>query len=245
MGEELKTIGFATAVCLVCSLMLAGVYSGLKPEQDRNKAIDVKVKVLMAFGMDILDDSGRLAKSSDEIEEIFSSQIEGIVLDRDGNEVAEIEPGALTEAQMNVRDESGLKEYYPLYILGDPASDDVKYAIHVSGDALWSLVKGFLALEADLTTISGLAFYEHQETPGLGGEIEKDYFQSRFKKKRFMADGQVRDFRIVKPGQPRDESGHPRADCPPREPPRPHAPIRLPSASDSPPIARKRPLQRG
>ena len=37
MLKELKTIAFATAVCLVCSFSLAFVSSWLKPEQERNK----------------------------------------------------------------------------------------------------------------------------------------------------------------------------------------------------------------
>jgi Na+-transporting NADH:ubiquinone oxidoreductase subunit C len=31
---------------------------------------------------------------------------------------------------------------------------------------------GFIALGSDLTTIRGFGFYQHGETPGLGGEIE-------------------------------------------------------------------------
>jgi Na+-transporting NADH:ubiquinone oxidoreductase subunit C len=42
----------------------------------------------------------------------------------------------------------------------------------VEGKGLWSTLYGFLALDADTTTVRGLAFYQHGETPGLGGEIE-------------------------------------------------------------------------
>ena len=31
---------------------------------------------------------------------------------------------------------------------------------------------GFLALDPDLATIRGLTFYQHGETPGLGGEVD-------------------------------------------------------------------------
>lgn len=31
---------------------------------------------------------------------------------------------------------------------------------------------GYLALDKDLNTVKGIIFYEHGETPGLGGEIE-------------------------------------------------------------------------
>ena len=31
---------------------------------------------------------------------------------------------------------------------------------------------GFVALDRDLTTVKGFTFYEHGETPGLGGEVD-------------------------------------------------------------------------
>jgi Na+-transporting NADH:ubiquinone oxidoreductase subunit C len=42
----------------------------------------------------------------------------------------------------------------------------------VEGKGLWSTLYGFLALDADLNTIRGLTFYQHGETPGLGGEVD-------------------------------------------------------------------------
>lgn len=46
------------------------------------------------------------------------------------------------------------------------------YVLPVEGSGLWSTLYGFLALDADGTTIRGLTFYNHGETPGLGGEVD-------------------------------------------------------------------------
>lgn len=43
----------------------------------------------------------------------------------------------------------------------------------VYGAGLWSTMYGYLSLEADGSTIRGLRFYEHGETPGLGDQVEK------------------------------------------------------------------------
>jgi Na+-transporting NADH:ubiquinone oxidoreductase subunit C len=201
VGKELKVIAFAAAVCLICSLLLAAVYSGLKPLQDRNKALDVKIKVLTALGVKVANESGKVTKSAAEIEEMFSAQIEGLVIDSDGK-LVDVAIADLTEEQINKRRDNGLKLYYPLYVATDPDSGRKRYAIHVSGRALWSVVKGYMALEEDGSTIAGMAFYEHQETPGLGGEIEKPFFQNSFREKKFLSDGKVQLFRILKPGQP-------------------------------------------
>jgi len=53
-------------------------------------------------------------------------------------------------------------------------------AIRFAGPGLWGPVKGFLAMNPDLTKILAITFYEQEETPGLGGEIVKDWFRQRF-----------------------------------------------------------------
>jgi len=42
----------------------------------------------------------------------------------------------------------------------------------VRGYGLWSTLHGFVALKGDLNTVVGLGFYQHAETPGLGGEVD-------------------------------------------------------------------------
>lgn len=205
MRDELKTIGFAVVVCLICSLLLAGVYSGLHGAQERNKAFDVKAKVLTALGVKIVD-NGRVVMSREDIQAFFDANVDGIVLDSNGaKEYLAVD--ALTDDDINVRNkESGFKKHYPLYVYVDPQSRQKRYAIHVSGRGLWSVIKGYLALEEDGSTIAGLAFYEHQETPGLGGEIEKPEFQSKFVGKSFLKDGNLVRFLVLKSGQLTDDN---------------------------------------
>lgn len=206
MREQIKTIGFATAVCLVCSILLAFVSSALSGRQERNKANDLMTKVLSVFGEKVTDARGKLLVSTDELDRMFSSRISGIVLDAEsrvlpGRKVEELEPEDISEADKA----TGLKRFYPLYVYSDPQTGKPAYAIHVSGKGLWSTIKGYVALKSDLSTIAGVVFYEHQETPGLGGEIEKPYFQDRFKGKRWLDKGAVRRFRIIKPGAAGDD----------------------------------------
>ena len=47
-----------------------------------------------------------------------------------------------------------------------------KYIFPIYGKGLWSTMYGFIALDKDLKTIKGFTFYEHGETPGLGGEVD-------------------------------------------------------------------------
>ena len=201
MREQIKTIGFATVVCLVCSILLAVVSMALKPRQELNRANDVKSKVLMVFGEKVTDAKGRINVPQSEIDSIFSKRISGIVLDSDGNVIDGKKVDELTPKEISdINAETGLKEYYPLYIYKNEESGKTLYGIHVSGKGLWSTIKGYMALDTDLSTISGMVFYEHQETPGLGGDVEKPYFQDRFKGKKWIEDGKLQTFEITKPG---------------------------------------------
>ena len=54
------------------------------------------------------------------------------------------------------------------------------YSIPISGKGLWSTIYGYIALEPDGETVKGINFYQHGETPGLGGELEKEWFTSNY-----------------------------------------------------------------
>ncbi len=47
---------------------------------------------------------------------------------------------------------------------------------------------GYIALETDATTIIGLRFYDHGETPGLGGEIDDPEWQRLWRGKKIYDD---------------------------------------------------------
>jgi Na+-transporting NADH:ubiquinone oxidoreductase subunit C len=63
--------------------------------------------------------------------------------------------------------------------------------IPVEGKGLWSTLYGFLALDKDVNTIKGLTFYQHAETPGLGGEVDNPKWKALWPgRKAFGDDGQ-------------------------------------------------------
>ncbi len=63
-------------------------------------------------------------------------------------------------------------------------TDDTKrYIFPVRGKGLWSTLKGFIALQPDLKTISYLTFYSHAETPGLGGEVDNEGWKEQWEGK--------------------------------------------------------------
>jgi len=179
MREDTRTLTFAAVVCVTCSLLLSGTAAGLRGFIEANRAFDVKRNIVKAFGYGFDTVDGKKKEwSRDKFESTFEKH------------VAEETAGTL-----------------PLYTWTDDGADNPsKYAFPVSGKGLWSTLYGYLSLNADLETIAGISFYDHKETPGLGAEIEKDWFLSQFAGKRLYAEGTTTKFSVVKPGTPLTET---------------------------------------
>ncbi len=170
MREDTRTLVFAAVVCVSCSLLLSGAAAGLKSQQEANKEFDQHRNIVKAFGIDIS------AISRPEIEKTFDDHVKAISAG------------------------SG-DENLPVYTWTDTGADKPsKYAFPISGKGLWSTLYGYIALESDLETIAGLTFYKHGETPGLGAEIEKSWFQKQFAGKKLYKDGEPTEFAVTKPG---------------------------------------------
>lgn len=201
--EDLYAIGFAAAVCVACSLVLSATAQVLKDRQAMEVELDRKLNVLKAFGVDVIGEDGKkLAKEA--VDQVFADSISEVFLDKDTGEVipdftAEDVPPEEKRAR-TIYD----KQHLPLYVWKENG-EAVKYAFPTSGMGLWSVVYGYLALDGDLNSIVGVTFYKHGETPGLGGEVSTDWFQSQFAGKVIYQDGELQQLEVVK-GQAPDDS---------------------------------------
>jgi Na+-transporting NADH:ubiquinone oxidoreductase subunit C len=161
---------FAFAVCVTCSLALSAVSEGLKEKQEMNVALDIKKNILKAVDLR----TSLLAKAQlQDILDIYDQKIEEKVIDAKGNVVEGRSPQDIQEGE----------EIYPLYIYKEKGQE-LAYCFPISGKGLWSTIFGYFALERDATTVRGITFYKHGETPGLGAEIEEKWFEDNFKGKK-------------------------------------------------------------
>jgi Na+-transporting NADH:ubiquinone oxidoreductase subunit C len=188
-----KTIGVAILLCLVCSIIVSGAATILKPMQVANKLLDKKKNILTVAG--ISDDSKTVA-------ELFT-QIETRIVDMSTGEFTDaVNPDlfdqrkAANDAEYRVKLEKSqdiasigaISKYGNVYLVRDGAEVS-KIILPISGYGLWSTMYGFIALESDARTVSGITFYEHGETPGLGGEIDNKKWQASWDGKQ-IADAQ-------------------------------------------------------
>jgi Na+-transporting NADH:ubiquinone oxidoreductase subunit C len=80
-----------------------------------------------------------------------------------------------------------------------------KIILPIHGYGLWSTLYGFMALEGDGNTVAGLGFYEHAETPGLGGEVDNPNWKAQWTGKQVYK-GDAVALRLVKGGADRSDS---------------------------------------
>jgi Na+-transporting NADH:ubiquinone oxidoreductase subunit C len=148
------TVLFATAVSIVCALLVAAAAVGLRERQEVNAQLYKQKNVLLAAS---LVKPGQNISAA-EVQKIFDHRI--IV------RAVELRTGQLVPA-----DKFDVKGYDQRKARSDPALS--RPAPH--NDAQ---VYGFLALDRDGNTVRGLTFYEQKETPGLGGEISNPKWQA-------------------------------------------------------------------
>ncbi len=181
--ENVKALSFALIVCLICALVLALCADGLKDIQAKNALVDKKKNILKA--LKITDKAGATPEevksffeniTSEQIESVYESKVKSFAVDGEGNKI---------EKPIKDISEKELAQYLLVYQYVE-GSEVKAFAIPVEGKGLWSTLYGFLALEKDLNTVKGITFYKHGETPGLGAEIEQDWFQSNFVGKKIL-----------------------------------------------------------
>jgi len=166
MSDQLKSIFFAAATAVICSILLSGASVGLSGYKMRNMALDRQKNILMAAGL--VDRDKRYLP--EDIEKLFSENIKSCKVDTAGRIVPENEekPNQLPIS---------------LYMKNGEVH---AYVIPIDTQGLWGKIHGYLALEKDGSTIIGFTVYKHSETPGLGGEIEKAWFSKNFKGKKIV-----------------------------------------------------------
>lgn len=77
----------------------------------------------------------------------------------------------------------------------------IGYAFPLFGPGFWGPIYGIMAIDPKMESVLGIAFYRHNETPGLGGRITEEWFERQFAGKRLIPREKERKyFSLVPPG---------------------------------------------
>lgn len=194
-----KMMIVALGVCLVCSVLVSTAAVSLSKKQEINRELDKVRNILVA---------GDLMQPDGDFQQIFRERIEPMVVDMTtGNILSEdeypeeLDPrafdvqeaaessvlGMTIPSDQDVADINRMPKYMTVYrvMSGDSVS---QYILPLYGRGLWSTMYGFLALGPTFNTVKGITFYDHGETPGLGGEIDNPEWKAIWEGKKVFDD---------------------------------------------------------
>lgn len=175
------TVVFAAVVCVICAALVSVTAVSLQPRQKANARLYMEKNVLVAAG---LVQPGQ-SVGRNEIESIFRRDIKVRLVDLESGALvpedkidargydqraARNDPATSSAAPANAAGIRRLPHHGVAYfVMKDDKVDQV--VIPIEGLGMWGTMYGFLSLAPDGNTIRGLTYYDHRETPGLGGEV--------------------------------------------------------------------------
>jgi Na+-transporting NADH:ubiquinone oxidoreductase subunit C len=195
-----KTVTVTLLLCVVCSVIVSTAAVVLKPAQIANKSLDFKRNILAAAGL--LEEGVAVEEQFQAITtklvdldsgKYTDAQTVGGDLDKYDQTKAAKDPKLSTSltGEQDIAKISSRENFSKVYLV-EENGELKKVILPIKGYGLWSTLYGFLALDADTNTVVGMGFYQHAETPGLGGEVDNPAWKALWTgKKVFAEDGSV------------------------------------------------------
>lgn len=191
------TFMFAVIMVIVVASVLSFTAISLQPVQNENVREEKMQNILATVGIDSVEvDGQRVPLTRDLAQQFYEKYItEAVALKEDGTvdeSVDAFKVDLAKELKKPVKE-----QVYPLYIAN--IEGEKYYIVPLRGKGLWDAIWGYISLKDDVNTVKGAVFDHKGETPGLGAEITKDWFQHRFvDEKVFDADGNLVGVSVVK-----------------------------------------------
>ena len=175
--------------CIACAIIVSVTAVSVRPEQNLNIENEKKIKILAAAGIE-----------TDKVDEEFS-RIKTVFVDFETDKLVTIDsaydhikaasapdlstviPKADDIAVLKRRENIGT-----IYVWVDEKNAIEKLVLPIRGYGLWGTLYGYLSLDSDLNTVRGIEYYDHKETPGLGGEVDNPNWKSDWYGKRIYND---------------------------------------------------------
>ena len=179
MRSDAYTITFTTIVTVILGLGLSYTADSLRDRQILNEELDIKKNILSVLGY-----KQDTPWTDEEVQSLYDRNINEIRIDEVGS----------------VFDEVDKSDNFAYTIYQSRENNKVTgYAIPIAGKGLWGTMYGYFAIEPDAETVKGITFYKHKETPGLGAEVDKDWFKNNFIGKKLTdKNGKLVSIEVVK-----------------------------------------------
>ena len=194
---------YSIIMVVVIAISLTILAVQLKPAQEENIRIEKMQNILSSVNVSTSEiPKNKIGETySKYIKAAFGVNNKGETIEKDAEKVFAIELANELKKPID-------KQILPVYIAVLDNSDSI-FVVPLRGKGLWGPVWGYLSFKTDFNTIFGTMFDHKGETPGLGAEINQDWFMDPFKGKQIFAeDGKLVSITIVKGGaKPDDKHG--------------------------------------
>ena len=190
-----QTIIVATCLCLVCSVLVSTAAVVLRPAQQIQKTQDIQKNILKVAGL--YDESRSISSQFKVVEPVLielagkrprisDPSEEGIDLKTyDPKKAAKKKHDSVAVTPAGALPQIARREIYTIaYEIKKEDGDLDQVILPIYGKGLWSTLYGFIAVDADGQTIRGITFYQHGETPGLGGEVDNPVWKEVWSKNK-------------------------------------------------------------
>lgn len=211
-----RTLFVALVVCLVCSIFVAGAAISLKETQVQNAQLDKQRSILRIAGL--------LTEEMDnaQVRDMFQKNIIPRLVDLEKGEFSQAHNATnfdplkaakdlkMSKALDAAEDIASIRrrENFTVVYLVEKEGQLQTLILPVRGYGLWSTLYGFMALGSDLKTVTGFGFYQHAETPGLGGEVDNPKWLQQWPSKQIFDTQSNVAVELVKGGV---DAGQPKA----------------------------------
>lgn len=184
------TVIYIIVLVVVVGTALAATALGLRGRQQANIDADKMTQILAA---------ALITPAKGEVKADYQKYItETFTVNDKGERIAGVDAFGVNVAEQSKTPTD--RRELPVYVCTTPDGAK-KYIVPAYGAGLWGPIWGYVAFNADGSTIYG-AYFDHQgETPGLGAEISKSQFSDQFQGKQVFKDGRFMPISVVKPGQ--------------------------------------------
>ena len=191
MGNDTvkKILIVSFSLSIFCSVLVSGSAISLKEKQKTNKALDIKRNLLISSGVisSGVTDKTKILQAYKRVTELAVDINSGSIVSDvdmrslDTRKLAKV-PGKniVLKPGDDIAKIKRISKLSKVYLVKNESQKVEKIVLPIHGKGLWSTMYGFLALAPDTKTIKGLGFYEHGETPGLGGEIDNPNWKKQW-----------------------------------------------------------------
>lgn len=176
---------YSVAMVVLVAILLSVTALSLQSRQNANVLNEKKTAILQSLGK--VDEKGVASENYDEYIDAFAVNAQGEIIEG-------VDKDAVINMLFDLKS-AVAAETYPVF-----KSADGRYVFPVTGQGLWDVIWGYVALESDLNTVAGVVLDHKGETPGLGAEIATAKHQNLYKGKQIFEDGEFVSVTLVKGG---------------------------------------------